>query len=54
VFPIGGIQPSNASDLACIGRAAVGSAILSADDPSRAARELRAALSGGESPSFPP
>jgi thiamine-phosphate pyrophosphorylase len=54
VFPIGGIELSNARDLACIGRAAVGSAILSAADPSRAARELHAALSGGESPSLPP
>jgi thiamine-phosphate pyrophosphorylase len=44
VFPIGGIEPGNARALASIGRAAVGSAILSADDPSQAARDLRSAL----------
>lgn len=44
VFPIGGIGRENAQELARVGRAAVGSAILSADDPARAARELRALL----------
>lgn len=44
VFAIGGIDATNAADLARIGRAAVGSAILSAEDPGRAAREIRALL----------
>jgi thiamine-phosphate pyrophosphorylase len=44
VFPIGGIELSNVSELEGAGRAAVSSAILSAADPARAARELRAAL----------
>jgi thiamine-phosphate pyrophosphorylase len=44
VFAIGGIDATNAADLAGIGRAAVGSAILSAEDPGRAAREIRALL----------
>ena len=44
VFPIGGIDATNIGELARIGRAAVGSAILGADDPARAARELRALL----------
>ncbi len=46
LFPIGGIDCSNAQELARIGRAAVSSAILGAEDPARAARELRALLSG--------
>jgi thiamine-phosphate pyrophosphorylase len=46
VFPIGGIDATNAADLSRIGRAAVGSAILGADRPDRAARELRALLAG--------
>ena len=46
VFPIGGIDPSNVHELAIIRRAAVSSAILSADDPPQAARELRRALGG--------
>lgn len=44
VFAIGGIDRTNASDLSRVGRIAVGSAILSADDPARAARELRGLL----------
>jgi len=48
VFPIGGIDHSNAQELVRVGRAAVSSAILSAADPARAARELRALLESGE------
>lgn len=44
VFAIGGIDATNIGELARVGRAAVGSAILCADDPARAARELRALL----------
>lgn len=44
VFPIGGIDRENAQELARIGRAAVSSALLGADDPARAARELRELL----------
>lgn len=44
LFPIGGIERSNAQELARVGRAAVSSAILAAEDPARAARELRALL----------
>lgn len=44
IFAIGGIDATNAAELARVGRVAVGSAILSADDPGRAARELRAQL----------
>lgn len=44
VFPIGGIDAENAQELARIGRAAIGSAILSAEDPGRAARALRELL----------
>ena len=44
VFPIGGIDATNAADLVPVGRAAVSSAILGADDPARAAREIRALL----------
>jgi len=46
LFPIGGIDRFNIDELANIGRAAVGSAILTADDPAAAARELFAALAG--------
>jgi thiamine-phosphate pyrophosphorylase len=46
VFPIGGIDATNIGELTRIGRAAVGSAILAAEDPSRAARELRTLLDG--------
>jgi thiamine-phosphate pyrophosphorylase len=45
VFPIGGIGIEQASDLASLGRAAVSSAILRADDPALAARTLRELLS---------
>ena len=44
VFPIGGIHLGNAQELTDISRAAVGSAILSADDPAAAARSLRELL----------
>jgi thiamine-phosphate pyrophosphorylase len=40
LFAIGGIAPTNAAELAQVGRAAVCSAVLAADDPGRAAREL--------------
>ncbi len=45
VFPIGGIDEISVTELERIPRAAVGSAILSADDPTRAARAISAALS---------
>ncbi|HTF91151.1 MAG TPA: thiamine phosphate synthase [Planctomycetota bacterium] len=44
VFPIGGIDLTNVDELERIPRAAIGSAILSAPDPARAARAIRAAL----------
>ena len=44
LFAIGGIDETNASELASVGRIAVGSAILSAADPGAAARSLRASL----------
>ncbi len=44
VFPIGGIDATNAAELSRIGRAAVSSAILGADDPGREARLIRADL----------
>jgi thiamine-phosphate pyrophosphorylase len=47
LFAIGGIDAQNVSALAPVGRIAVGSAILAAADPERAARELRAALLAG-------
>lgn len=46
VFPIGGIDAPRAAQLAPIGRAAVGAAILAASDPGAAAREIRRALGG--------
>lgn len=46
LFPIGGIDARNAGELEDVGRAAVGSALLAAGDPARAARELRALLCG--------
>lgn len=48
VFPIGGIELENAQELGRVGRAAVSAAILSAADPARAARELRALLDTGD------
>ncbi|QDV08693.1 Thiamine-phosphate synthase [Planctomycetes bacterium Poly30] len=47
VFPIGGIHLGNIAELDRVGRAAVGSAILGAEDPGQAARHLREALLGG-------
>lgn len=44
VFPIGGIGLSNAQELAHIGRAAVGSALLASEDAPGAARALRGLL----------
>lgn len=44
LFPIGGIDLANVVELEGLGRAAVSSAVLAAEDPARAARELRAAL----------
>ena len=46
LFPIGGIEATNIGELARVGRAAVGAAILRAEDPARAARELRSLLLG--------
>jgi thiamine-phosphate pyrophosphorylase len=46
IFPIGGIDTTNIGELSRLGRAAVGSAILAAEDPARAARELRTLLLG--------
>ncbi len=47
LFAIGGIDATEAADLAPVGRVAVGSALLSAADPARAARELRELLLSG-------
>ena len=44
IFPIGGIERANARALAPVGRAAVSAAILRAEEPGRAAAELRAML----------
>ena len=44
VFPIGGIDLANAGELDRIGRAAVSSSVLKAEDPAAAARQLRAML----------
>lgn len=44
LFPIGGIDATNAAELVEPGRAAVSAAVLGAADPVRAARELRAEL----------
>jgi len=44
LFPIGGIEPSNAGELTEIGRAAVSAALLAAADPAGAAAALRAQL----------
>ena len=46
VFPIGGIDLTNAEQLEEVGRAAVGAAITDAVDPAGAADHLRAALGG--------
>ena len=45
LFPIGGIDRSCAAELAQVGRAAVSSAILTAEEPGIAAETLRAMLS---------
>lgn len=47
LFAIGGIAPNNISELAEVGRAAVSSAILSADDPERITEELARVLLQG-------
>ena len=46
VFPIGGIDATNASELDTVGRAAVSSAILGAEDPGRAAETIYTLLAG--------
>lgn len=46
LFPIGGIGLPEVEDLAEIGRAAVSSAVLCAEDPAAAARALRGLLGG--------
>ena len=46
VFPIGGIDLTNVDQLERVGRAAVGSAVLGAGDPARAAEAMRALLAG--------
>lgn len=46
LFPIGGIDAGNAAELQDVGRAAVSRAILAAEDPLAAAREIRALLTG--------
>jgi thiamine-phosphate pyrophosphorylase len=48
VFAIGGIDRSNVGELTRVGRVAVSSAILAADDPARAAVELRELLLASE------
>jgi thiamine-phosphate pyrophosphorylase len=47
LFPIGGIDPVNAGELAEVGRAAVGHAILASGDPLRTAREIAQILGHG-------
>ncbi len=49
LFPIGGIDLTNAHALAEVGRAAVSSALLGAEDPAQAARLLREVLVGESS-----
>jgi len=44
LFAIGGITSTNAGELESVGRVAVASALLSADDPAAQAQSLRAAL----------
>ncbi len=44
VFPIGGIDATNAGELAAVGRACVSSAILGAEDPGAAADAIRSLL----------
>lgn len=46
LFAIGGIDETNADELAEVGRIAVGAAILGASDPARAARALRESMGG--------
>lgn len=48
LFPIGGIDGTNADELAEVGRAAVGSVLLCAEDPAGLARALRRTLSGDD------
>ncbi len=45
LFPIGGVDDTNADELAEVGRAAVGSVLLSAEKPAEVARALRLTLS---------
>ena len=46
LFPIGGIDATRAEELKNVGRAAVGSGLLAAEDPLRAAREIVDLLRG--------
>lgn len=48
LFPIGGIAPENAAELAPVGRAAVSAAVLGAPDPAAAARALRGLLAASD------
>lgn len=48
VFPIGGIDETNAAELSEVGRAAVGRAILAAEDPGEAAASLQRLLDPAE------
>ncbi len=45
IFPIGGINAQNVSELRPVGRMAVSSALLGAEDPEAAARDLRNQIS---------
>jgi thiamine-phosphate pyrophosphorylase len=46
LFPIGGIDLSRAAEIGTVGRAAVGSGILAAEDPAATAREIARLLGG--------
>jgi thiamine-phosphate diphosphorylase len=48
LFPVGGIDATNAAELTEVGRAAVGRAILAAPDPAEAARAIALLLASGE------
>lgn len=47
VFPVGGVTPANAAQIACAGRAAVGAGVLEAPDPAAAVLRLHALLEAG-------
>ncbi|MFT5080199.1 MAG: thiamine-phosphate pyrophosphorylase, partial [Planctomycetota bacterium] len=46
IFPIGGIDSLNVAELRPVGRVAVSSAILGAEDPVAAVKDLRSQLAG--------